>query len=188
MLIMSYPGYNSLAKAGCIYCCIDLRQRCRLHRIERVMRTIKREIVSAVLVSSDEKVLFGKKDPKRGGVYADCWHLPGGGVEENETHEDALRREILEEVGVNIQDAPIHFIDNDDHGTSEKILPETDEKVLCEMTFNVYRVDLPKLARDIPVRLNDDLVEYRWIPKNELPSVKLTPPGVTFFTRIGWRT
>lgn len=51
------------------------------------MRKINRIIVAALIFSKDGKLLMGTKDPRRGGVYSDCWHLPGGGVEEGETLE-----------------------------------------------------------------------------------------------------
>jgi hypothetical protein len=45
---------------------------------------IHREIASTVLFSSDGSLLLGRKDPEGGGVYADKWHLPGGGTEAGE--------------------------------------------------------------------------------------------------------
>jgi len=77
------------------------------------MREIQRTIVSALIFSKDGKLLMGKKNPAKGGVYPDCWHIPGGGVEEKETLEQALKREVQEEVGINISPyriAPVAFI------------------------------------------------------------------------------
>ncbi|MBT6335075.1 MAG: NUDIX hydrolase, partial [Candidatus Magasanikbacteria bacterium] len=64
------------------------------------MRSISRDIVSAIIISKDNKIFLGRKDPSKGGVYKDCWHLPGGGIEKGETDEDALIREIQEETGI----------------------------------------------------------------------------------------
>jgi 8-oxo-dGTP pyrophosphatase MutT (NUDIX family) len=48
------------------------------------MRAIHRDIVSALIFAKDGKLLMGKKESDGGGVYADCWHIPGGGIDEGE--------------------------------------------------------------------------------------------------------
>lgn len=86
------------------------------------MKTIHRDIASALIFSKDSKLLMGMKDPKSGGVYADCWHIPGGGVDEGETQEQALRREMLEEVGIDIANSKVMLVDDQGSGETEKIL------------------------------------------------------------------
>ena len=150
------------------------------------MREIKRIIVSALIFSQDNKLLMGKKDPAKGGVYPDCWHIPGGGVDEGETFEEALRREIKEEVGLDISSYISVFIPEKGTGVAEKILQNTGEKVLCKMEFNIFRVDISdKLASEIELHLSDDLVEIRWFSPDELPDVKQIPGGKEFFQKIG---
>ena len=148
------------------------------------MRTIKREIVSALIISEDNKLFLGKKDPAKGGVYSDCWHIPGGGIEERENLLEGLQREILEETGIDINSYAVKLIDNEGHGTSEKTLGNG-EKVLCEMNFNVYQVNINnKKSIEIDIKLSDDLVEYKWTSFNDLGSVKLTPPSKELFKKL----
>lgn len=42
-----------------------------------------------------------------GKAYAGHWEFPGGKLETNETVVDALRRELIEEIGVTIQDVQV---------------------------------------------------------------------------------
>jgi len=151
-----------------------------------VMRTIHREIVAALIFSKDGKLFQGMKNPKDGGVYANCWHLPGGGVEENENNLTALMREIREETGIVTSPEDAELVDDNGRGEAEKILKDTGEHVLCKMTFHVYKVVLDKNADDVPVRLGDDLVMYQWTNLADLKDLKLTPPSVELFTRLGY--
>jgi len=148
------------------------------------MRTIQREIVSALLISKDGKVFFGRKDRDSGDTYAGCWHIPGGGIEADETKEDGLIREVMEETGMDISGLSTELIDDVGTGTSEKLFPGETEKVLCQMHFNVYKVVLNKNADEIHVHLSNELAEYRWVDIVDINSVKKTPPGEEFFARF----
>jgi len=150
------------------------------------MRTIHRQIVSALIFSKDGKLLMGMKDPKSGGVYADCWHIPGGGVDENETHIEALHREVLEEVGIDSSLYKVTLADNEGTGETEKILKNTGEKVLCKMKFNVYRVDVDRNAAEIKAIPGDDLAILEWVEIERLHNYQLTPPSQTLFARLGY--
>lgn len=84
------------------------------------MRKIKRDIVAALIFSKDNKLFQGMKDPEHGGVYSDCWHIPGGGIDEGEDKEKALIREIKEETGIDISNYIIELIDDKGMGESIK--------------------------------------------------------------------
>lgn len=149
------------------------------------MKTIHRTIASALIISKDRKLLMGMKDPAKGGVYVDCWHIPGGGIDEDEHEITALKRELLEEVGIDITNQKVSLVSDDDRGESEKTLSDG-EKVLCEMSFHVYRVDLDRIASEVEILLSDDLVKTKWVDLSQLSKYKLTPPSQNLFEKLGW--
>jgi 8-oxo-dGTP pyrophosphatase MutT (NUDIX family) len=149
------------------------------------VRIIQREIVSALIFSKDGKLFQGMKAQNKGGVYSDCWHIPGGGLDEGEDKINAVIREIREETGIDISQSQIELVDDIGKGESEKILKDTREKVLCKMNFNIYKVVInDKNANEIKVELNDDLVRYQWFDLKDLHDIKLTPPSVELFRRL----
>lgn len=58
------------------------------------------EVAVGVLIRPDGCFLLTSR-PK-GKVYAGCWEFPGGKLEAGETVEQALRRELQEEIGLSI--------------------------------------------------------------------------------------
>ncbi len=68
-------------------------------------------LVSAVaLIDADGRVLMAKRPA--GKTLAGLWEFPGGKVEPGETPEDALIRELKEELGINVEHsclAPLTF-------------------------------------------------------------------------------
>lgn len=150
------------------------------------MRTIERQIVSALIFSRDNKLLMGMKDPKDGGVYSDCWHIPGGGIDEGESKREALIREVKEEVGIDISKDSIELVDDVGRGEAKKKMKDTGEEVMVQMQFNVYKVILNNKSDEVKVVLNDDLAGYRWFRLPELNKIKLTPPSVTLFRTLGY--
>ena len=60
-------------------------------------------VVACALINEQGKVLINKR-PK-GKDYAGYWEFPGGKVEENETPEEAIIRELKEEINIDVSAA-----------------------------------------------------------------------------------
>jgi 8-oxo-dGTP diphosphatase len=61
------------------------------------------EVAVGVLIDADGRFLLTSRP--EGKVYAGYWEFPGGKLEAGETVEQALRRELIEEIGVRIGSA-----------------------------------------------------------------------------------
>lgn len=91
---------------------------------------------------------------------AQTWDIPGGAVEIPEVHEDALRREIREEAGIEVdQIAPLQV--------KSAYNKEADEYVL----FIGYLC----FARSSEVHISTEHTEYRWVSKDEFLQMEATP-------------
>ena len=130
------------------------------------MRTIERNIAGAFIFSNDGFVLLGKN--QKGGVFEDMWVIPGGGIDEGESAEDAMRREMLEEVGIDVTGAQIEIQPDIQTGTSEKTLRDTGERVNVLMHFSDFVVMIDKPAREIPIVLEDDFGFAEWTSTRNL--------------------
>lgn len=146
------------------------------------MRTIHRDIVGGFIFSKDGKFLLGKN--RKGGVYEGQYVVPGGGVDEGETKEIALRREMLEETGIDIKDAKIEHIFSSS-GEHEKTLRDTGERVLVKMDFFNYRIELRQSADEVDVRTEDDWNEAKWFEVGELENINMSEPTRNTLKRMG---
>lgn len=148
--------------------------------------SVQRNIASAVLITSDGKVVMGRKNPDAGGVYPNAWHIPGGGIQEGESTQAAVDREVREETGLDIRGldkTPLPV----GHGAAVKTLANGQE-VWCEMTFNRFEVRLPTSSDELSHMLKpgDDLVELRCFGKEELRTSEHIPAGKEFFQEMGY--
>ncbi|HEX8763369.1 MAG TPA: NUDIX hydrolase [Candidatus Saccharimonadales bacterium] len=148
------------------------------------MRTISRTIVGAFIFSSDGKVLLGHN--KKGGVYQGMLVVPGGGIEEGETQVAALKREILEETGIDVSNAQITPLEMVEFGESEKTLRETKEVVLVKMEFYDFVVRLPMEASMVRLIFEDDFAHARWYTADQLQNESIGPNSKLTLQKIGF--
>src|SRR5438270_7413602 len=115
--------------------------------------------VGAVVLDDERRVLL----VLRGGVPMQGeWSLPGGVLETGETIVEGMKREILEETGLQIE--PVAFA-----GVYDRILKDGAGRAQYHYVLvdHVCRVVGGKL------RAGSDVVDVRWVRESELPDYKL---------------
>ncbi len=124
-------------------------------------------VVAVAIIEKDGKILMGNK-AKDVGPYPNTWRLPGGGVEENEVPEDAIRREVMEETGLKATRVEkVGYLEDEEpnkHGE------------MTHYTFHIFRVET---TGDESVTV--EFPELRWIDKSEFDSVPLARPTLKYF-------
>jgi len=74
-------------------------------------------VVVGVIINKNNQVLIAKRASHQ--HQGDKWEFPGGKVENDETPQEALKRELKEELGIDIQSANYLLI-NVDHKYTDK--------------------------------------------------------------------
>ena len=71
------------------------------------------EVAVGILVRADDALLLSTRP--EGKPYAGYWEFPGGKIEAGETVEEALRRELHEELGITIGHAEVWKVTEHDY-------------------------------------------------------------------------
>jgi len=58
-------------------------------------------LVSCCILQKKNKILASKRKPQK--IYSDCWEFPGGKLEKNESFQQAIIRELQEELGIRVE-------------------------------------------------------------------------------------
>jgi nucleoside triphosphatase len=145
--------------------------------IDMVEGTIlHRTIVVGLVWNRQGDLLFCRMSPDRG-VFPGQWGFPGGGIEPGETMESALRRELREELGIEVEDIRPAFFKDCLH-----------RKIFADETVQpVYMIFLlfHCAALQDELRLNDEFVEYRWVGEEEVGQLDLNEETVDTLDRLG---
>ena len=127
-----------------------------------------RQAVRALLLTPDASILVGRLEFPT----ATVWALPGGGLDPGEDHETALRRELVEEVG-------LHDVDLGPHvWNREHVIPFVDGSWDGQHD-RVYLVPVAGRFEPTPAlgwdRLREErLHEFRWWTPSEIDEASST--------------
>jgi len=113
------------------------------------------DVVAAVIQNEEGKILIAQRNLKKsqGGL----WEFPGGKIEPNETKEEAIIREIKEEMDIDIETKK--FID-------QKVFNYPDKDI------NLIAIECKQIKGDIKLNEHEDI---KWVNKNELRNFNFAP-------------
>jgi 8-oxo-dGTP diphosphatase len=111
-----------------------------------------------LVVTDDGRLLLHLREDRPGVVHPGCWAGFGGGLESGETPLEAVKREMREETGVEVDD-PIYLVDVVDHEGNGRLVS------LFYVVGGIEQGDIVLTEGDgIGVHAIEDLAELRMTP------------------------
>lgn len=124
---------------------------------------MKKIEVSAAIIKDNDKVLTTCRGY---GEFINMWEFPGGKLEKNESREDALHREILEELSISINiDSFLMTIEYD--------YPN------FHLTMHCFICSI----KDGTINLSEHN-DAKWVTKNELSDLKWVPADLDIVAKL----
>lgn len=140
---------------------------------------MRQRIIVCPVIQNNGEFLLCKMASDRG-VFPGQWALPGGGMEPGETIETALRREIMEELGeeLNITDIrPWAF--RDDTRTKTYQDGTTEEIYMIYLIFDC-------VSTNRNITFNEEFQEIIWVPPEKLKKMDLNEATRITFSQKGF--
>ncbi len=129
------------------------------------MKTVR--VVAAVMKDINKEkqsIIFATQ---RGyGEWKGFWEFPGGKMEEGETPQEALKREIMEELGIEIK-------------VGELITKIEYDYPTFHLSMDCFFVEI--ISGDLILKEHEDA---KWLTKEELDSVNWLPADITLIDKI----
>lgn len=132
---------------------------------------MNRRIIVSALIKCKDKYLFIKQN-KEGGAYQDCLHIVGGGLEDNETLEEAIKREVMEEVHIELNEVIPFDFDSD-------VLMYKGE--MTQLIFLRFTAEI----KEFTGYADSDAKEMIWLSKEEILNYKHNDPSMRFLKKLG---
>jgi len=130
--------------------------------VSKIKKTV--HVVGAIIENDKQEILCALRGPEM--TLPNYWEFPGGKIEQGESKEEALKREIQEELG-----CVIEVFDHVEDTTYEY------EKVIVRLeTF------MAKISSGTP-ELTEH-AEIKWISREELPSLNWAPADIPAIEKL----
>jgi len=113
------------------------------------------KISTGAIVIKDSNILLTKRSPTVE-YFKDSWCLPGGHVEHGETVEQAIKREIKEELGIDFE--PTEFV-----GYEDEVKQVSGHTVSLWFKGNIKG----------EFKSNHEVSEFKWVPIEEAKKMTL---------------
>jgi 8-oxo-dGTP diphosphatase len=122
-----------------------------LHQKEfyKMKKKTNPKIVIVAIIEQDGTILIARR--KQGKLHPGSWEFPGGTLEDGETHEQCLKRELEEELTINTEVGSLYCI------SEHKYSPDFTIRLLA------YRTTLSADAFSL-----NDHEEIRWVKPTDL--------------------
>ncbi|MCF2940960.1 8-oxo-dGTP diphosphatase MutT [Paenibacillus alkaliterrae] len=124
------------------------------------------KVAAAIIENQNGRILIARR--AKGKSQEGMWEFPGGKLEPGESPEECLRRELLEEMGIEIE--PYAYFGVNEHAYGAV--------TICLIAYKATYV-----SGEIVLVDHD---EYRWVYREELREFTFAPADVRFVGMLGF--
>lgn len=130
--------------------------------MSKIKKTV--HVVGAIIENDKQEILCALRGPEM--TLPNYWEFPGGKIEQGESKEEALKREIQEELG-----CVIEVFDHVEDTTYEY------EKVIVRLeTF------MAKIVSGTPIATEH--AQIKWVPRKELATLNWAPADIPAIEKL----
>ncbi len=130
------------------------------------MKNKKMGIGIGIMILKNKRILLGKRHEDHKKADSELrgegtWTMPGGKIEFGESFEEAAKREVLEETGIEIKNAKIICVNNDKNEHAH---------------FVTTGILSTEFEGEVQVREPEEITEWKWFKSENLPK-NIFPPS-----------
>ncbi len=129
---------------------------------------MKHYTVTAAIITNNNQYLAVQRGPSKYTYVSNKYEFPGGKIEENETFEQCLARELFEELDIDVE-----ILSDDYFMTVDHEYPD------FRITMHCYLV--PVMDRSFTLKEHTD---YRWTDLNNIMDLQWAPADIPIVVRL----